>query len=254
MMPQTVPRPTAGAARCKRCILHARCLPLGLERDALQSFDAILQLPRPLKRGETLVRQGDPFTSLYVVRSGSLKQSLVQGGRRGQVLNFYLAGEIVGLDGIGEQRYHSSVVALEATFVCKLPFTRLEDLAERVPGLRGQLYRCMSRELRNDQRMLCLLSGRTAEQRLASFLIGLSERFRSRGCSPYRFHLSMSRSDIASYLGLVLETVSRTLARFQEQGMLSVSGRELVIHDHEALSMLAREGVSGGCRLAPQSD
>ncbi|MFQ3787864.1 helix-turn-helix domain-containing protein [Halomonas sp. A29] len=244
MKPQPLLRPSAGAARCKRCALHTRCLPLGLEHDALQSFDTILKLPQALKRGEALVRQGGRFTSLYVVRSGSLKQSVdSQAGQRGQVMNFYLPGEIVGLDGIGEPRYHSSVVALESTFVCELPFTRLEDLAEQLPGLRGQLYRCMSRKLRNDQRTLCLLSGRTADQRLASFLLGLSERFRSRGYSPHCFHLSMSRSDIASYLGLALETVSRVLARFQEQGVLSVSGRELTIHDREALLSLAEEGM-----------
>ncbi|WP_323849407.1 helix-turn-helix domain-containing protein [Billgrantia pellis] len=214
-------------------------LALGLEFDALATFDAILQRPRPLKRGQALMRQGEPFESLFVVRSGSFKQTVAEPGRRDQVTHFYLPGEVVGLDDIGEASCFGNVVALESAFVCELPFPHLEGLVEGLPALRGELYRCLSREMRRDQRMLCLLSGRTADQRLASFLLGLSERFRSRGCSPYRFHLSMSRSDIASYLGLVLETVSRTLARFQQQGMLSVSGRELAIHDHEALGAVA---------------
>ncbi|MCE9665945.1 fumarate/nitrate reduction transcriptional regulator Fnr [Halomonas sp. M5N1S17] len=242
-------RQPAKATRCERCTLHARCLPLGLELDALESFEAIIQHPRPLKRGEVLVRQGGTFESLFVVRSGSLKQSVAQEGQRDQVTHFYLPGEVVGLDGIGEDNCYGSVVAMESTFVCELPFHRLEDLAEQLPELRGQLYRCMSRELRNDQRMMCLLSGRTADQRLASFMLGLSERFRLRGFSPYRFHLSMSRSDIGSYLGLALETVSRVLARFQQQSLATVAGRELTIHDMEALVALAEEGVgrhSGG--------
>ena len=229
--------------RCERCALHARCLPLGLELQALASFDAIIEHPRPLKRGQALVRQGQCFASLYVVRSGSLKQVVEQPGQRDQVTHFHLPGELVGLDGIGESCYYGSVVALEATFVCELPFERLDELAEQVPALRGELYRCMSRELRNDQRMMCLLSGRTADQRLASFVLGLSERFRARGCSPYCFYLSMSRSDIGSYLGLALETVSRVITRFQEQGLVSVEGRELCIEDHPALVALAEEGM-----------
>ncbi|PMR72993.1 fumarate/nitrate reduction transcriptional regulator Fnr [Billgrantia endophytica] len=229
--------------RCELCSQHARCLPLGLELNELESFDAILQRPRPLKRGEALVRQGGSFESLYAVRSGSLKQTVAQEGQRDQITHFYLPGELVGLDGIGESRCYGSVVALETTFVCELPFTRLEDLAEHSPTLRSQLYRCMSRELRNDQRMMCLLSGRTADQRLASFLLGLSNRFRARGFSPARFHLSMSRSDIGSYLGLALETVSRVLARFQAQGLVSVEGREMTLVDRDALLALAEEGA-----------
>lgn len=246
-------RPGSAVPRCERCTLHARCLPLGLEFDALQSFDDIIRLPQALKRGQALMRQGAPFTSLYVVRSGSLKQTVAQPGQRDQVTHFHLPGEIVGLDAIGEASCHGSVVALESAFVCELPFTRLEVLAERLPELRGRLYRCMSRELRRDQRMMCLLSGRTADQRLASFLLGLSERFSARGLSPYRFFLSMSRSDIGSYLGLALETVSRVLARFQEQGVIAVAGRELTISDIAALEGLAAES-SGAARALRFAD
>ncbi|MGM0785043.1 MAG: fumarate/nitrate reduction transcriptional regulator Fnr [Pseudomonadota bacterium] len=234
---------SARETRCERCALHTRCLPLGLEVEALSSFDAIIEHPHPLKRGQRLMHQSQTFESLFVVRSGSLKQVVEQPGQRDQVTHFYLPGEVVGLDGIAESRCYGSVVALESTFVCELPFHRLDDLAEQVPELRGELFRCMSRELCNDQRMMCLLSGRTADQRLASFMLGLSERFRSRGCSPYCFHLSMSRSDIGSYLGLALETVSRVLARFQEQRLVSVDGRELCIEDHASLVALAEEGT-----------
>ncbi|TFH86596.1 fumarate/nitrate reduction transcriptional regulator Fnr [Billgrantia azerbaijanica] len=243
MKPAVGRRRSTSETRCERCTLQSLCLPLGLEVEALASFDAIIEHPRPLKRGQALMRQGERFESLYVVRSGSLKQLLAQPGQRDQVTHFHLPGEVVGLDGIAESRCYGSVVALESTFVCELPFHRLDELAEQVPELRSELYRCMSRELRNDQRMMCLLSGRTADQRLASFVLGLSERFRARGCSPNCFHLSMSRSDIGSYLGLALETVSRVIARFQEQGVLCVKGRELCIHDQAALVALAEEGV-----------
>lgn len=110
-----------------------------------------------------------------------------------------------------------------------------------MPELRGQLYRSMSKELRDERRMMRLLSRKTADQRLASFLITLSDRFRRRGYSPYSFRLSMARADIGNYLGLAVETVSRILSRFQQQQMLAVSGREINILDMPRLITLAEE-------------
>jgi len=175
--------------------------------------------------------------------SGSLKQITTEGSGEDQVTNFYLPSELVGLDGIDEESYPGSVIALETTTVCEIPFDRLDTLSEHLPELRTQLYRSMSKELRDDRKMMRLLSRKTADQRLASFFLNLSERFRRRGYSPYSFRLSMSRADIGNYLGLAVETVSRILGRFQQQKLVDVSGREVNILDLEALAAQAQDSL-----------
>ncbi len=227
--------------RCQTCSLSSLCLPLALEVQDMEQFDAIIRRRAPLKKGESLFRQDAPFTSVYAVRSGSLKQVTTEGSGDDQHTNFYLPSELVGLDGIDEERYPGTVVALETTTVCEIPFDRLDRLSEALPELRGQLYRSMSKELRDDRRMMRLLSRKTADQRLASFFTSLSDRFRRRGYSPYSFRLSMSRADIGNYLGLAVETVSRILGRFQSQGLVEVSGREVHILDLESLLQVAEE-------------
>lgn len=227
--------------RCQTCSLSSLCLPLALEVQDMEQFDAIIRRRAPLKKGESLFRQGSPFTSVFAVRSGSLKQVTTEGSGEDQLTNFYLPSELVGLDGIDEERYPGTVVALETTTVCEIPFDRLDALSESLPELRGQLYRSMSKEMRDDRRMMRLLSRKTADQRLATFFTSLSDRFRRRGYSPYSFRLSMSRADIGNYLGLAVETVSRILGRFQSQGLVAVSGREVNILDLPALIEVAEE-------------
>jgi CRP/FNR family transcriptional regulator, anaerobic regulatory protein len=227
--------------RCQNCSLSSLCLPLALELEDMEQFDAIIRRRSPLKKGESLFRQGSDFSSVFAVRSGSLKQITTEGSGDDQVTNFYLPSELVGLDGIDEKLYPGSVIALETTTVCEIPFDRLDDLSEQLPELRGQLYRSMSKELRDDRKMMRLLSRKTADQRLASFFINLSDRFRRRGYSPYSFRLSMSRADIGNYLGLAVETVSRILGRFQQQGLVDVSGREVNILNLESLIIQAQD-------------
>ncbi|HSH49143.1 MAG TPA: fumarate/nitrate reduction transcriptional regulator Fnr [Halomonas sp.] len=227
--------------RCQNCSLSSLCLPLALELEDMSQFDAIIRRRSPLKRGAVLFRQDDTFTSVYAVRSGSLKQVTTEGSGDDQLTNFYLPSELIGLDGIDGQTYPGSVIALETTTVCEIPFDRLDSLSEDLPELRTQLFRSMSKEMRDDRRMMRLLSRKTADQRLATFLAGLSDRFRRRGYSPYSFRLSMSRADIGNYLGLAVETVSRILSRFQQQALVSVSGREVHILDLETLLEVAEQ-------------
>lgn len=227
---------------CEGCSQHSTCLSRGLSQATLDAFSEIILQPQPLKRGQALVHQGQTFHSLYLVRSGSLKQVIrLPGCQDDQVIHFYLPSDAVGLEAIGEADYPASVVALETTFVCELPFAPLESLAVQHDALRAELMGCMSRELRRDQHQVCLLSGRTADQRLGGFLLGLSQRFHARGYSRYRFQLTMSRADIGSHLGLALETVSRVMGRFQRLGLVKVSGRELTIRSIEGLEALGEE-------------
>lgn len=227
---------------CEACSLHAVCLTQSLAADTLERLDSLLEQPRPLKRGEPLITRGSPFTSLYMVRSGSLKQMVRPLGQEPEhVVGFYLPGDTVGLEGVGEAHCPASVVALETTFVCALPYARLRELAYENPDLSDSLLHRMSRELCGEKRQLCLLSGRTAEQRLAGFLLGLSERFQQRGCSRYQFRLAMSRDDIGSHLGLAMETVSRILNRFQRQELIQLATRELTILSLAGLQTVLEE-------------
>lgn len=241
--PATIPS-RLHETRCQTCSLSSLCLPLALELNDIDKFDAIIRRRAPLKKGEALFRQGEPFTSVFAVRSGSLKQLASEGNGEDQLTSFYLPSELVGLDAIDDAHYPGTAFALETTTVCEIPFDRLDHLSEHLPELRIQLYRSMSKEMCGDRRMLRLLSRKTADERLASFLIGLSTRFRQRGYSAYSFRLSMPRADIGNYLGLAVETVSRIFGRFQQQRLVSVSGREVNILDMAALEKLAEGETS----------
>jgi CRP/FNR family transcriptional regulator len=179
------------------------------------------------------------FTSVYAVRAGCLKTYRVTEEGEEQIMGFHLPGEVFGFGGIGSGAYRNSAVALDSSAVCEIPYDRLEDLGHQLPALQRHFVTLMSREITEDQDLLVLLSKKTAEQRLASFLLALSSRLRRRGLSGTEFRLPMSRSEIGNYLGLVIETVSRVLGRFQRDGILQVDGRDVVILEPSALSARA---------------
>lgn len=226
---------------CNDCALNPVCLPPAMEETEMQQLDDIIARNRPLARGGVLFHEGLPFKSLFAVRSGAIKTCSSTPTGEEQVTGFYLPGEIVGLDSIGNPggSYGSTAIALETTAVCILPFEALEELAARLPGLQRHLFRLMSSEIRADQQIMQLVGRRTADQRIASFLLTLSARYKRRHLSENRLHLPMSRSDIANHLGLALETVSRIFTRFQTLGVLDVHGRELEITNRARLIELA---------------
>jgi CRP/FNR family transcriptional regulator, anaerobic regulatory protein len=226
-------------AHCKDCTLSAMCLPLALEHDELDLLDAIVKRGRPLKKGEMLFRQGEPFNSIYALRSGAVKTYNLSDSGEEQITGFHLASELIGLSGMDSQVYPLSAMALETTSVCEIPFERLDDLTATMPQLRKQLMRLMSREIRDDQQMMLLLSRKTADERIATLLINLSARFRARGYSAKVFRLAMSRNEIGNYLGLAVETVSRVFTRFQQQGLIAADGKQVEILDHTQLCALA---------------
>lgn len=229
---------------CKRCTLHQLCLPIGIDPADLEQLDGIITRRRPMKRGEHLFQHGDAFRAIYAVRSGSFKTYSLTGEGGEQITGFHLPGELIGLDAITSQRHPCAARALESASYCEIPFDRLEDLSGRLPSLRQQLLRMMSRELLNDQELLMLLGKKSADARLATFLLSLSARFKERGFSPSQFRLSMSRNDIGNYLGLAVETVSRLFTRLQEQGVVAVEGKAVELRDLDALMELAR-GTTG---------
>ena len=226
-------------AHCKDCSLSALCLPLSLNLDDMDALDEIVKRGRPLKKGDYLFRQGDNFSSVFAVRSGALKTFSLSDTGEEQITGFHLPSELVGLSGMDNELYPVSAQALETTSICEIPFDRLDDLSVQLPQLRRQLMRLMSREIRDDQQMMLLLSKKTADERIATFLVNLSARFRARGFSANQFRLSMSRNEIGNYLGLAVETVSRVFTRFQQNGLLEAEGKEVHILNPIELCALA---------------
>ncbi|MGE6528378.1 fumarate/nitrate reduction transcriptional regulator Fnr [Pseudomonas sp. NPDC077382] len=226
-------------ANCKDCSLSGLCLPLSLNMQDMESLDEIVKRGRPLKKGETLFRQGDAFSSVFAIRSGALRTFSVTDAGEEQITGFHLPSELVGLSGMDTETYPVSAQALETTSVCEIPFERLDELSVMLPQLRRQLMRIMSREIRDDQQMMMLLSKKTADERIATFLINLSARFSARGFSANQFRLPMSRNEIGNYLGLAVETVSRVFTRCQASGLLEAEGKEVRILDSIRLCALA---------------
>jgi CRP/FNR family transcriptional regulator, anaerobic regulatory protein len=212
--------------RCSTCNLRELCLPCGLDDANVEVFSDMVYTTKRVKRGDTLYRSGEDFNAVYAVRAGFFKSSLVLEDGRDQVTGFHMAGEIVGMDGIGTEHHTTDVTALEDSEVCIIPYARLEDA-----GMQRQLHKAMSRELVRDQGVMMLLGTMRAEERLAAFLINLSTRFVARGFSPLEFHLRMTREEIGSYIGLSLETVSRLFSRFQEDGLINVQQKHIRIHN-----------------------
>jgi CRP/FNR family transcriptional regulator, anaerobic regulatory protein len=211
---------------CSTCNLRELCLPCGLDAPDTALLGDLIYTRKRVKRCESLYRAGTAFDSLFAVRSGFFKSSVVLEDGRDQVTGFHMAGEILGLDGIGTESHTADVMALEDSEVCIIPYARLEE-----PGLQRQLHKVMSRELVRDQGVMMLLGTMRAEERLAAFLLNLSQRFVARGFSPHEFHLRMTRDEIGSYLGLSLETVSRLFSRFQDERLISVQQKHIRIFD-----------------------
>jgi CRP/FNR family transcriptional regulator len=215
------------------------CMPVGLEPDALAQLDAMVTSQTRLKKGETLYRAGESFSALYAIRLGSCKTTVLAEDGREQITGYHMLGDIIGLDGIGTERHACEAVALEDTQVCALPFERLEELARTIPPLQHNLHRFLSRDIGRDQSMMLMLGSMRAEERLAGFLLNLSDRYRRRGYSSTEFVLRMTREEIGSFLGLKLETVSRLFSRFHEDGLIQVQGRSIKLLDLNALRQLA---------------
>lgn len=225
-------------ASCFDCNLKSLCLPIAMDVRDIEKLDKIIQRTRPIQAGEHLYRSGDPFKSLYAVRSGSIKTYLIDDEGVEQVTGFYLPGEVLGFDGIGTHIHGCNVVALETSSVCEMPFDRLEELTLAIPGLQHHFFQLMGKQIDSDHQMMLTLSKKNAEGRIATLLISLSRRYSRRNLSPNAMRLPMSRMDIGNFLGLTIETVSRTFSRLAKEEVISVDGREIVIKDHQRLQDL----------------
>lgn len=224
---------------CQECALNALCLPVSLSEEDVGRLDDIVGRGRPLQRNQRIYETGDKFGSIYAVRSGAIKVFNIDESGDEQVIGFYLAGEIFGLDAIHEQIHESSAKALETSAICEIPFQKVEELSLKIPNLQNHIYKMLSKEIHADQQLQLLLSKKTAEEKIGTFLLNLSARYHLRKLSPNSFRLPMARTDIGNYLGLAVETVSRVFTRLQKNDVLKVDGKEVSIINHQELCRIA---------------
>ncbi len=226
---------------CSSCSIRELCLPVGLSAEDIERVDELVGSRRALKRGEALFHAGDRFESLFAVRTGFFKTRITSEDGRDQVTGFQMAGELLGLDGISEDRHSCDAVALEDSQVCLIPYGRLEELSQEVTQLQRQFHKVMSREIVREHGVMLLLGGMRAEARLAAFVLNLTQRLQTRGFSATSLVLRMTREEIGSYLGLKLETVSRAFSRFQEDGLLEVKQRDIRVLNEPGLRRLLND-------------
>lgn len=223
---------------CSNCNLRELCLPLGLNAQEIDKLETVISIRKRIKRGSALFSAGEKFTSLYAVRSGFFKTCITTADGRDQVTGFQMTGEIIGLDGIVSDRHSCDAIALEDAEVCVMPFDQVEELSREFTTLQHHIHKIMSREIVRDHSVMLLLGSMRAEERLAAFLLNLVQRLHARGFSQSELVLRMTREEIGSYLGMKLETVSRTFSKFVEEGIIEVKQRYVHIKNTEALRQI----------------
>jgi CRP/FNR family transcriptional regulator, anaerobic regulatory protein len=223
---------------CSSCNLRELCLPMGLNPEEMDKLDNVISTRKRIKRGSALFNTGDKFTALYAVRSGFFKTCVTTADGRDQVTGFQMTGEIIGLDGIVSDRHSCDAVALEDAEVCVMPFDQVEELSREFTTLQHHVHKIMSREIVRDHSVMLLLGSMRAEERLAAFLLNLVQRLHARGFSQSELVLRMTREEIGSYLGMKLETVSRTFSKFVEEGIIDVKQRYVHIKSTDGLKQI----------------
>ncbi|PSS57906.1 fumarate/nitrate reduction transcriptional regulator Fnr [Pseudomonas sp. BBP2017] len=223
---------------CSNCSVLELCLPLGLTGLEIERLDTLIVQRFKVKKGAALYRAGDPLRSLYAVRIGSFKTSMLSIDGREQVTGFQIPGEMLGLDAISTDLHTCNAVALEDSEVCPVHFAQLEKLAQELPSLQHNLNKLLSREIVRDHDMLMMLGNMNSDERLAAFLLNLSQRLNERGYSSSSFVLKMRREEIGSYLGLRLETICRGIAHLRDLGLVEINGRDVNIQNMDGLKQL----------------
>ncbi len=222
-------------ATCSNCNLHELCLPHGLQSTDLKKLEVVVKGSHPIEKGKHLYRTDDIFESFYAIRSGSVKVYVINESGEEQIIGFYFPGEIIGFDGIEHHKHLTSAVALETTTFCSLPYDKINDICMQIPDLQNQMFRLLSREISNENQLLLTINKRSAEERIASFLISLSSRFKKLGYSAKEYNLPMSRQEIGNYLGLTIETVSRLFSKFQRNGLVTINRKSIRLENLPAI-------------------
>lgn len=225
---------------CNDCGIYGLCREVNGSDVDLSLPETIVRNRRLIERGELLYRTNEPVRAIYAVRSGSVKTYVLTSNGRMQITGFHIAGELLGLGAIAANYFTTEAMALETTMVCEVPIEVLEVYSKEIPTVRQQMLKILSQEILDNQELMLLLGKKSADERLATFLLSISQRFRRRRYSPTEFNLSMSRSDIGNYLGIAEETVCRVFTRFQSEGLLATKHRQVQLLDLDRLDNIAR--------------
>lgn len=247
--------PSALRCACCSCPLGPGCFPGSADAAHLQELERLVEHTTPVHAGHLLFRQGDRFQYLTAIRLGTVKTYAVDREGREQTLGFHMPGDFLGLSAIDEERYPCNAVALDTVSLCRLPFHEIAELATRMPMLQATLFRLMSRDIARATQLAC---NSMADERLAAFLIDMADRMAARGYAANRWQFTMSRMDIASYLRLAPETLSRLLRRFQAEGLVNVEGRDVEVRGRDRLQALAaadpmRRSAAAGVQVRNQA-
>lgn len=224
---------------CAKCGIYQLCYAVGGDTD-LSTLDTLVKKRRILKRGEFLFREGKPFQAIYAVRTGSIKTSMLADDGRNQITGFHGLGKVLGLDAIATGTYNCEAMAMEPTAICEVPFTNFEELCKKIPELQRKMLEIMSLDILDNRDLMLLLGKMTAEERLAACLLNMNKSGGRPPASTIRVSLSMSRRDIGNYLGMAEETVCRILARFQEEGLITIQHRQITLNDIDQLKSVSR--------------
>ena len=228
---------------CSNCNLQELCLPRGLNAENMEKLDHVVKGSRPIHKGQHVFRSDDKFQAFYAVRSGSIKVYNLNESGEEQIIGFYFPGEILGFDAVENHMHSCSAVSLETTTVCSIPYEKINEISSEIPELQDQIFRLMSRELSKENKLLLTINKRSAEERLATFIVSLSTRFKNLGYSAKEYNLPMSRQDIGNYLGLTIETVSRLFTKFQKNGLIKIDKKAIRLEDLATLRSIC-EGFS----------
>lgn len=230
--------PDKGEVACDHCQLFGFLKLFGdLPLHPLQNF---LSTYRPVAKGETLFVEDQPFHGLYAVKKGSFKSYSQMEPQGEQILGFHLPGELMGLESIQSSNYEYNIIAMEASSVCLMPFERLNTLGKDFALFQEQVIKLLLEQVKDDQRQQLLIGRRSAEERLGAFFLNLSERYAKHGFAPHEFRMPMLQIDIANYLGMTMETVSRTLRSFRENELLTIQGRRVRILNPACLQSITQ--------------
>lgn len=235
--------------KCQHCHAASFCVSKNLSGNDLAKFNTLIKRRKPLQRGERLFQAGDKFHSIYIVHSGSVKTYVESSDGEQQITGFYFAGDLLGIGGFEQNHHTYGVEALETSSFCEIPFKFFEAAVRELPILQEQFLCAVSREMTREQKLLLLLGKMDSRRRLATFLETMSRRMRAQGYSAQNINLSMTRHDIANYLGMAIETVSRLLTQLQVKGILSVMGRNIIINNQRQLLAIANNCMEEECRV-----
>lgn len=221
---------------CQECGLRKLCFPFGLEQSDVLRLDALVHRKPVIKKGDKLFSSGQLFQSVYAIKAGGFKLYAPQLNGEEKLIGFYLPGDILGVDALSSGVHDSTAVAFENASVCEIPFKELEQLSLQIPTLNRQLLSVMGKELSDERMRGELLSRKSAEGRLSLFILWLSQRQRRRGYNDELFQLNLLHKDIAEYLGLTPETISRVLARFNDENIVEWRQKQVRIKNSVKLN------------------